>query len=294
MNLAGDIVSNKENNLLLVKKIYKSYYDDDYCDFFYYDTVEKKIITDKWATAFGCPCYKSYEKPFIMDNLDKVNIDEVKEAIIKNNYVGVSKSLNEYINTHLLWILKNISTNYSIKCEVDSGRKFKGQGYLINTNYKIADMGYNRKSEYVNGIIISDDNVLGEATEERIKITDNDFIHAIDIESIENWINNMDSEKLLKIFIYESTKEEMSIIYLKEVLESLKTEKTVELFKVYLNLKFEDKVKFIDKKYNDLYNWAKDKCIAKTEEELKLFIINLMIKKYGKDEDNYNIILRYK
>ena len=129
-NIVKTIVELGIENVFYIQQIYKGLYDDDYCDFYYWDNVNGKVITDHWTTAYGCPGFDNYiENIFTFDaavRMGLVNMDLLKKYNIEKtlNYIESAQNLKD--------VNSIIKKNYPL-VKVEGGRKFKGIGYYAGT-----------------------------------------------------------------------------------------------------------------------------------------------------------------
>lgn len=129
-NIVKTIVELGVENVFYMHQIYKGLYDDDYCDFYYWDNVNGEIITDHWTTACSCPAFDNYIENILTFD-DAVHMGLVNMDLLKK--YNIEKTLNYVESTQNLKDVSGIiKKNYPL-VRVEGGRKFKGLGYYVNT-----------------------------------------------------------------------------------------------------------------------------------------------------------------
>lgn len=127
-NIIRTIVELGVENVFYMHQFYKGLYNDDYCDFYYWDNVNGKVISDHWTTSFSCPCFDLFtDNIFTFEdalNAGMVNIDLLKKYNIEKvlNYVESTRNLKNVNGI--------IKENYPL-VKVEGGRKFRGVGYYV-------------------------------------------------------------------------------------------------------------------------------------------------------------------
>lgn len=115
-------------NVFYISKNYRGLYEDDFCSFLYWDNANGEYVWDEWGTNFAYPNFDLYTEDVICyDDAKKaglVNMDLVYANRLKNMRERIKRmEFNDNIKKDM------IAMNPRIK--VDGGRKFKGEGYLV-------------------------------------------------------------------------------------------------------------------------------------------------------------------
>lgn len=182
------------NKIFFVGRDYHGKYEDDYCYFTYWDEDSKEFFTDEWGTWAAFPHYDLYEMPISfglgwdLDLIDKMAYLELKKNNLKN-------------------IIKNTSFNpssvmdYTPRVLVDGGRKWKGEGYLIDvttSSYRYATPMY--RSRYYGtpkdfGVSTTETAVIWNPIDNTINRTNLKYVKYLDADKIINaykeWANKI-------------------------------------------------------------------------------------------------------
>ena len=115
------------NKVFFVGRDYHGKYEDDYCYFTYWDEEKKEFFDDQWGTWAAFPHYDYYEMPIPFSyGWEEGLID--KKAYLKVMQDRAIKIISEVtFNTEIAW-------ENNLRVSVDAGRKWKGEGYLIEVN----------------------------------------------------------------------------------------------------------------------------------------------------------------
>ena len=157
------------NNLYLLNEDYHGLYEDDYCIFTYLNVETGEIVREEWTTAFACPAFDCYEKPTLLEGIKNgdVDIDKAAEFIIKN-----------YVHTIKIDVMDSKAVDsekfiFGIPVHVNKGRKFKGNGTLVNIYHKTFTDRYRRKYVSMNARIIADDGSIAYAVADNCEFDEN-------------------------------------------------------------------------------------------------------------------------
>ena len=85
-------------NISMVSYNYHGRYEDDDCDFTYYNNVTGEFFNDEWTTRFACPGYGCYEC-------------QTLEEADKNGYINHEKLFN-LKKTQLINIFKHFNVDH--------------------------------------------------------------------------------------------------------------------------------------------------------------------------------------
>ncbi len=176
------------SNLYLLNEDYHGLYEDDYCTFTYLNVETGEIVREEWTTACACPAFELYKKPTLLEGIKNgnVDIDKAAEFLIKN-----------YVHTIKIDVMDSKAVNsekfiFGIPVHVNKGRKFKGNGTLVNIYHKTFTDRYGRKYCSMNARIITEDGSIAYAVADNCEFDENlqDLVDAA--------IKNIDIVKELK------------------------------------------------------------------------------------------------
>ena len=112
-------------NIFLVLCNYKSHYDDDDATFIYWNNATGEFFDDTWTTRGACPNYSLYEcckfkVALAMDAIDKeALVEAIRTRMMKQATYRPCFSMKDF-------------KNVGLKVTVKGGRKYKGEGYLVD------------------------------------------------------------------------------------------------------------------------------------------------------------------
>lgn len=182
-------------NVFYVGKNYRGLYHDDYCTFTFYNNLTGEFFYDEWTTAFGCPSYSSYTEGIytVEEGLELGLID--MEKVFELN----KKRFETLINaaSKQIFSIKSIEAFcFFPRVRVSRGRKWKGEGYLIDVETNVYHFGptygkgYNTSSSTTARILSLEDF--------QIHYCNADYLEFIDQERIDkmyiDWANNTISD----------------------------------------------------------------------------------------------------
>lgn len=119
------------NNVFMISRGYRSYVDDDYCTFTYWNNVTHEMFYDNWATAYACPSYSRFECMSLNEGIEKGLVDEKSYLdFLKKSSETMTKEWAE--GTVRLWFLR-LRQDYDVfvPARVSTGRKFRGECILV-------------------------------------------------------------------------------------------------------------------------------------------------------------------
>ena len=116
-------------NIFYIGQNYKGLYEDDFCDFTYFNNITGEFIHNSWTTSFACPPFDLYTDNII--TIDKAfEMGLVNKDVVTKHNVDVQRTiisrLTEDYNT------RAIIAKYTPIIKVSGGRKWKGTGYLVD------------------------------------------------------------------------------------------------------------------------------------------------------------------
>ena len=131
------------DKVFFVGRDYHGKYEDDYCYFTYWDEDSKEFFQDEWGTWAAFPHYDLYEMPI------SFGLGWEMGLINKEAYLNRKKSIALDILSKTTFD-KKVAQDYNLRVSVDGGRKFRGEGYLVNTeesSYRYATPMYHNHSK---------------------------------------------------------------------------------------------------------------------------------------------------
>ena len=272
-----------KDNIFLVDADYHGLYEDDYCNFTYWNNVNGSMTTDYWTTAFACPSYGEYECMTLEDGINKGLVD-MKKLLEYLKATSKMKSIN--ISS---MIVEHEFESFGLRIEAFKGRKWKGVGYWIGS----------RKTSYQWGVQLwKSDNGYGTTTTYYCKIYD-PMTGCIQYVNINNC--RLLDESLLKESYINKYNEALKRCRVEDIvigshgprlkvnIESFKdfveheTVKPKNINYAFDEFEYEQKKKaseFRTKKMSELVEWVKNNTDKKGDEILKL-AEKIFIKKYA-------------
>lgn len=167
------------DKIFFVGRDYHGKYEDDYCYFTYWDEVKKEFFSDEWGTWAAFPHYDYYEMPIDFGAGWECGL------IDKEAYLQVMKERHLNIIEQSTFDLE-VAQDYRLRVSVEGGRKFKGEGYLVNveeSSYRFAHPRYRNHSDdyglsttYTAVIWNPIDNTLNRANLKYVKYLDEEQI----------------------------------------------------------------------------------------------------------------------
>ena len=114
-------------NIFYVSRDYHGRYEDDDCTFTYWDNLNGKFIYDEWSTRYAAPSFFLYEDNIIRfaDAMEAELVDMKKFIDMK-----AEKAYSIIDRIHVKNITDDLTHTYP-RIKVDGGRKWKGNGYLV-------------------------------------------------------------------------------------------------------------------------------------------------------------------
>lgn len=119
-------------NISMVGYNYHGRYEDDDCNFTYYNNVTGEFFYDEWTTRFACPYFGCYECQTLKTADEKGYVDHEKLYNFKRNQL-INYYTNMKIDNYAIGELYNIIAPLGLRVEVRGGRKWKGIGFLVGT-----------------------------------------------------------------------------------------------------------------------------------------------------------------
>ena len=148
-----------------------------------------------WTTAYACPAFELYKKPTLMEGIKNgdVDIDKAAEFIVKN-----------YVHTIKIDVMDSQAVDsekliFGIPVHVNKGRKFRGNGTLVNIYHKTFTDHYGREYDSTNARIIANDGSIAYAVADNCEFDENPQT------LVDAAINNIDvAKEIRKLYDNES------------------------------------------------------------------------------------------
>lgn len=125
--IISTIVELGAENVFYMHQNYRGLYEDDDCNFYYWDNVNGRVISNFWTTAAACPDFKLYTDKVLTFSQAKeyglVNMDLIKKHNIEN-------ALKQVANTDKA-NHRGMMLEHTPMIKVERGRKWRGVGYYI-------------------------------------------------------------------------------------------------------------------------------------------------------------------
>lgn len=169
----------KSENLYHIGKHYESHYDDDDCDYLYYDAKSKSLCIREWTTRFACDSL-SYPTTPIQKGFDNGDV----------TYPDLAKAIVEWLTkeTALRGKVKNIlesclleHVRYNMPCVVKGGRKYHGEAILIDMERKPYSIGYGRTCYQHVARLLTPEGGIAYATDcyVHVKLTEDEIVEKL-------------------------------------------------------------------------------------------------------------------
>ena len=127
-------------NVFFVSENYRGLYEDDYCTFTFYNNLTGELFYDEWTTAAACPSCDSYNEGIynIVEGIELGLVDMEKVfALNKKRFETMIEN-----NAKEIFSTNSINNNrFYPRVRVSEGRKWKGEGYLIDTTTNVYHFG---------------------------------------------------------------------------------------------------------------------------------------------------------
>lgn len=179
-------------NVFYVGENYRGLYHDDYCTFTFYNNLTGEFFYDEWTTAFACPSYDSYYEGIytIKEGLELGLIDMEKVfALNKKRFETMIEN-----NAKKIFSSDSIDNNcFYPRIRVSRGRKWRGEGYLIDMETNVYHFGptygkgYNTSSSTTARVLSLEDFQIHYCNAEYLEFVDSEKI----IEMYKVWAGNI-------------------------------------------------------------------------------------------------------
>jgi hypothetical protein len=274
-------------NIFCVSQSYHGLYQDDYCDFTYYNNVTGELSDDKWSTAWAAPSFGRFEDGVTMK--EALDNGLLNKALVLEKRRPIQKALLDgNLKTNYYKIEPEVAVAAHLRVEVNTGRKWKGTGFLVSTyetRYRYATpMFRTRDADWgVSATLharIWDPvaNTIETVNYSRCEFPALDAMREAYVEACKAYYDSLTEDDVKGIWL--SLPEELS--WKRFVLENYSmtlpnnpTWKDIEAEK-----KAEKEAEFKAKKIEELTAWAKA-CTDVAEEEIPEFVERVYKKRYG-------------
>lgn len=181
------------DKIFFVGRNYCGHYEDDDCYFTYWNEVEKKFEDDMWSTRFAAPSYDLYEMPIAFGAGWEAGM------IDKEAYLKVLKQMH-FDKASKIDFDKEKANDHYPKVRINRGRKWKGEGYLVDiteSSYRFATPMYRNRYYGTRdfGVSTSRTAVIWDPITNTINRANADYIEYIDSEAImgdyHEWAKNI-------------------------------------------------------------------------------------------------------
>ena len=231
-------------NIFMLSSDYHGRYNDDDCYFTYYNNVTGEEFKDTWSTRFAAPPFQWFETITLNTAFENNLVDYT----VYLNYIK-KRTLDSlrFSNPDGKYIDPKKFTKYLLPVKVDGGRKFKGNGILVDVEEKTYHFGpsyghnYNQSTTATAKIYVPETNTFAYCSANYCKFYTLQDLYNEWVTYVTNKINNLsvddvfDNSGLLnenygfKIISFEEFLSEKQNPY-KQVIEALiESEKQEEI-----------------------------------------------------------------
>lgn len=125
-------------NIFMLSSDYHGHLEDDDCYFVYYNNITGEEFKDTWSTRFAAPPFGWFETITLLDAFEndlvnkEVYLEYFKKKVFK--HIDVCNPEGKYIDPEKY-------AKYLLPVRVEGGRKFKGEGILVDIDTKTYTFG---------------------------------------------------------------------------------------------------------------------------------------------------------
>lgn len=179
-------------NVFYVGENYRGLYNDDYCTFTFYNNLTGEFFYDEWTTAFACPSCDSYYEGIctIKEGLELGLID--MEKVFELNKKRFETMVENNVKT--IFSSGSLDNNcFYPRIKVNGGRKWKGEGYLIDMVTNVYHFGptygksYNTSSSTTARVLSLEDFQIHYCNADYLEFVDSEKI----TEMYKEWASNI-------------------------------------------------------------------------------------------------------
>jgi len=171
-------------NVFYVGENYRGLYHDDYCTFTFYNNLTGEFFYDEWTTAFACPsCDSYYEGIYTIKEGFELGLIDMEKVFALNKQRFETMIEN---NARKIFSADSIDDNcFYPRIRVSRGRKWRGEGYLIDMETKVYQFGptygrgYNTSSSTTARILSLEDFQIHYCNADYLEFVDSEKITEI-------------------------------------------------------------------------------------------------------------------
>ena len=170
-------------NISMVGYNYHGRYEDDDCEFTYYNNVTGNFFYDEWTTRFACPSYGCYECQ-TLEEADKKGL-VAHEKLFSFKKYSMIKQFENFKFDNIWGETFNKIAPLGLRVEVKRGRKWKGIGYLVGTfttSYQWGVKMWCSNNDY--GTSTTRNAKIYDPTTNRIETVTADYVKFLDLDNI--------------------------------------------------------------------------------------------------------------
>ena len=170
-------------NISMVGYNYHGRYEDDDCEFTYYNNVTGNFFYDEWTTRFACPSYRCYECQTI-EEADKNGLVDHEKLFSFKKY-SMIKQFEKFKFDNIWGETFDKIAPLGLRVEVKRGRKWKGIGYLVGTfttSYQWGVKMWCSNNDY--GTSTTRHAKIYDPTTNRIETVTADYVKFLDLDNI--------------------------------------------------------------------------------------------------------------
>ena len=170
-------------NISMVGYNYHGRYEDDDCEFTYYNNVTGNFFYDEWTTRFACPSYSCYECQ-TLEEADKNGLVDHEKLFSFKKY-SMIKQFEKFKFDNIWGETFDKIAPLGLHVEVKRGRKWKGIGYLVGTfttSYQWGVKMWCSNNDY--GTSTTRHAKIYDPTTNRIETVTADYVKFLDLDNI--------------------------------------------------------------------------------------------------------------
>lgn len=170
-------------NISMVGYNYHGRYEDDDCEFTYYNNVTGNFFYDEWTTRFACPSYGCYECQ-TLEEADKKGLVDHKKLFSFKKY-SMIKQFEKFKFDNIWGETFCKIAPLGLRVEVKCGRKWKGIGYLVGTfttSYQWGVKMWHSNNDY--GTSTTRHAKIYDPTTNRIETVTADYVKFLDLDNL--------------------------------------------------------------------------------------------------------------
>ena len=170
-------------NISMVGYNYHGRYEDDDCEFTYYNNITGNFFYDEWTTRFACPSYSCYECQ-TLEEADKNGLVDHEKLFSFKKY-SMIKQFEKFKFDNIWGETFDKIAPLGLRVEVKRGRKWKGIGYLVGTfttSYQWGVKMWCSNNDY--GTSTTRHAKIYDPTTNRIETVTADYVKFLDLDNI--------------------------------------------------------------------------------------------------------------